>query len=454
MAETGDTALPCSMQAAGLSKRAVMLGPAASVFPHVLAAAWRKRGWDVQLVTDSPRSEWLPGETPIVGPFDFHAVEKSWPRRIARPWLLRMERALARLGRRRFSRVTGKDSPAPWEWRVVDPWLAASLMSRAALQLRPRFVFGHDAAVFGTATALCRGVPRILFPWGSDIFNTAESWPGAYLAVRRALRSVDLVVPSSATAAEYLVRRFGVRAEKVRPISWGVELDQLRRADPDLRRQRAAKWGLPPDALIVQNCRKFKPHYACFTALDAFLRTAAKCSAAHFLVLGGSNVEVEAARARHEIAAAGMSHRFTLIDRPISLAEYFELASISDVFLSLCPRGDMRSASVLQLAASGAAPVIGDDPEYRVMQRQGFSAKFPDAGSPEQIAAALLEYLASRALREQTARENMDYLRRHEDRETQMDLLLSLIDQVCRRYDGDARGSQPNDRASNDVDEP
>jgi hypothetical protein len=45
-------------------------------------------------------------------------------------------------------------------------------------------------------------------------------------------------------------------------------------------------------------------------------------------------------------------------------------------------------------------------------------------------------------------------MRIHEDRETQMDALLSLIDQVCQRYYGDARSSKPNDPASNDVDEP
>ncbi len=418
------------------NNRAVMLGPADSVFPHILAEAWRKRGWEVHIVTMSPRQQWLQGGTAVIGPFDWREVEKRWPRRMARPWLLRLERALVAMGRQRFRRVTGKDAPETWEWSVVDAWLAAPLLAQAALALEPRFVFGHDAAVYGTATALCKRVPRILFPWGSDIFNTAESWPGAHRVVRQALRSADLVVPSSMTAGQYVVKRFGVRADRVQAISWGVEREKLQRADPETRRRLCAKWGLPSDALIVQNCRKFKTHFACYTALDAFLRVARQFNSAHFIIQGGTFVEQEIMRARQAISSAEMDRRFTVLDRQVSLEEYFELASISDVFVSLCPRGDMRSASVLQLAAAGASAVIGDDPEYRFMQRQGFAAQFPNVHSAEQIADAILHDLNSPQAREQTARQNMAYMRQHEDRETQMDAMLAAIEECCRRCDG------------------
>jgi hypothetical protein len=95
----------------------------------------------------------------------------------------------------------------------------------------------------------------------------------------------------------------------------------------------------------------------------------------------------------------------------------------------------MRSISVLQAAAAGAAPVIGENPEYREMERLGFAALFVRPDSVEDVVRALRFCVMSpEKVRDMVAR-NDRYLAQYEDYSTQMDTLLGLIEGVCARYD-------------------
>jgi len=329
----------------------------------------------------------------------------------------------------RFRRMTGIAEAAVWERQVIDSWAGGPALARVALSLRPAFMFAHDAAAYGPALAHCQGVPRVLFPWGSDIYNTPESWPGAGRIVRQAMRAADLIVPSSGSAAEYIVERFQINARKVRAISWGVDLVAGRRANEAQRAALFTRWAIPTDAVVVQNCRKFWPVFGCFTVLEAFLRVAAELPKCHFVLFGGS-ASGEVRQACKRTGAAGFAHRFTVIDREISLADYLDLASISDVYVSLCPRGDARSSSVLQLAAAGAAPLIGENREYRALESLGFAASFVDPSSADELATGIRNLVERPQQRREMAERNESYLRQYEDREVQMDRLLSAIEQL------------------------
>lgn len=416
----------------GQERMAVELGPADSIFPAILADAWQRRGWRVAIVSSTPPSHWLPNDTPVLGLGAFRGDLDRPGRRLARSLLRRVERVMVAANKGRFRRVTGKVAPAVWERQVIDCWAGGPALARTALSLRPAFVFAHDAAAYGPAMRWCTGVPRVLFPWGSDIYNTPESWIGAGCIVTRAMRAADLIVPSSGSAADYIIERFGVSAEKVRAISWGIDLAECRRADAERRLSVLAKWGVPQAAVVVQNCRKFWPHFGCFTVLDAFLKVAAQLPQCHFILFSGVN-SVELREATERIGAAGFAERFTIVDRELTLAAYLELASISDIYVSLCPRGDARSASVLQLAAAGAAPVIGEDREYRSLATLGFSAWFVDPDSAEGLAVAIRHLVEHPQRRREMAERNAAYLRQHEDRETQMDRLLSAIETLLNR---------------------
>lgn len=415
---------------------AVMLCNPTSIFPVQLAAYWRSKGMDVVFVTDRPDAPpFMPDGTRVVQSRDYETpLMRKLTRRLMCPVLYRLEKTVPRF-KKRFTRITGVSAETElWMPYFMNAVTSAWPTARAALAQRPCFVFGHEVTSYGPATALCRGVPKILFPWGGDVFTYSESSPYHFALAKLSLRAADLVVPGSTAAARHIPERFGVPAEKVRAVGWGVDRQQFVRADAARREALCAKWGIDPGATIFLNSRRFRPVWGAFVALEAFMRLAAEEPATHFILFGGLYTEEFTREARTRLEAESLLHRFTLLEGDAPLEVCSELMSISDAFVSLLGRGDMRSSSVLQAAAAGGVPIISDLPEYRDMEREGFAALFVRPDSVEEVLAALRFCLSNRAeARELTAR-NDAYIAAHEDFQKQMDKMLALIDAACDRY--------------------
>lgn len=417
---------------------AVQLGNAESIFPHLLANAWRARGLESLIVSaTSPRR--LPPEAQATQIIDvalnrtrtgtlIHGLAK----RIVQP----VDRLLAGLSSSRFQQHTGFAAPQAWETQFVPHIVNGWNVARAARRLQPLFVFGHEVTGYGLATAWCGNVPKILFPWGADVMTTAEISPWHFRLARHALHAADLIVPSSSVAARYICERFGVNPVKVRAVSWGAELGHFKRLD-GLERVRAfERWGIDAAHQVVLNARRFLPLYSCGTAVEAFLRVAAEKPDVHFVFLGGRDTEAltDAARRHVDSLFPVLSGRFTFLRDNISQEACASLMGIADVFVSLCDRVDMRSKSVLEAAAAGGVPVLGESEEYRTMQAQGFQAHFVEAGSADHVANAVLHLLKAPTLRLQMSQRNVRFLAEHEDSERQMDRLLeTVLDGVARR---------------------
>ena len=415
---------------------AVMLCDPASIFPAHLAAYWRAKGMEVVLVTHQQDAQSaLPDGTPIVRSSEH---ESNWSRRIRRrlmnPVLYRLEGTVPRF-KRRFTRITGAPADSELRLPVFAEYVAAAWpTAQAARALRPRFVFGHEVTTYGLSTALCRGVPKIIFPWGGDVLSYAESSPFHFALTRYALRLVDMIVPSSTMAAQHIQKRFGIRSEKVRAVSWGVDRQTFKKADDARRRLICEKWNIDPQATIILNPRRFRPVWGGFVALEAFIQLALENQATHFILFGGSGTEKFTDEARTKIHEHGLSSRFTLLEGFAPSSDCIELMSISDVFVSLLGTADMRSLSVLQATAAGAVPVIAEHSEYREMERSGFAALFVKPDNVEDTVRALRACVENpEMMRDMMARNNR-YLAEFEDHSTQMDRLLDVIEEVCVQY--------------------
>lgn len=419
-------------QAFDSSGPAVILGDGQSIFPCELAAIWRDHGRRVTLVTDR-----LP-ETPIEGVtvVDSRKFRRSGTRwmRAANPILRFVERTLPRVYLRRYQKRTGRIRPESWEWYWVDHFWDSFSRARAVLAQRPSFVFGNEASGYGLATALCRGVPRILMPWGGDIYNAVECSPVVDAMTTYALNHVDMVMPGSTAAAEYIPDRFGVPARQVKSVSWGADLDLFRPATLRERQEFCAKHGIPVTARIILNSRRFNPLWGANEALTACLRVCIENDSTWFIFFGGAGSEDHITVARSRIKDAGVQNRFVFLDGHISLAECARAMGVAEIFLSLLQRGDMRSWSVLQSTAAGGVPVVADIPEHRHMQSEGFAAELFNASEPSECAAAILRLLADPEQIQSIRTQNQEFIATHEDSRKQMDQMLKLIDSVRARY--------------------
>lgn len=416
---------------------AVQLADANSLFPRILAAEWRKRGYEVAVATAyNVGYSSLPDGSPVLKAQDHETrLFRIFKHRVLLPILRRLENRAPRY-RDKFDRITGIEAS---EWQ---PWFATFAgnlgqsvgVKRAAMSLNPRFVFGHEVTAYGVSTALCRGVPRILFPWGGDVFIYAETSPYMDWIARFALNNTDLIVPSSTSGAQHIIKRFGVPSERVVPVSWGVKRNSFYQADPAKRRQLCAKWKITPDSTIILNSRRFLPPWGCNQVLEAFISFAHVHPTTHFILFGGADTKEYTDLAKARANAAGVASRFTVLEGNAPLEVCSELMGIADIFTSLSGRGDMRSSSVLQAACAGGIPVLSPLDEWREIEKRGFRAFYTESRTADSISKALHEAIANRALWQEIRGANEEYLKRHEDWDTQMDRLLELIEQKCSSY--------------------
>jgi glycosyltransferase involved in cell wall biosynthesis len=421
--------------AAAAPRTAVQLAAANSLFPRQLAEFWRTKGVRAGLVTrdlPDPESEQA---------FDLVLTRNDVMPRGARGWLRArlihsahlLERALVAPFRSSYHRRTGRPRSEGWYPWFVGPLFDSGPLARAALSLEPMFTFGHEVTSYGPAVARCRGVPRILFPWGGDVFLHSRTSPFLWLLARSALRSVDLVLPSSSTAARWIQESFRMPAGTVRPLSWGVDRQMFHRATPAQRERILAQWSIQFGAAVVLNVRQFHPLWGCHVALEAFLALAPRHPKVHFMMLGGVRTEALVAQARRTVSAAGLDGRITVVDDRVPLTTVAELMSVADVFTSLKAAGDMRSASVLQATAAGAVPVLSDAEEYREMERLGFRAHFVDPQQPAAVAHAVAEALSAPEAAAAIRHANERYIAQHEDQSLQLERMWQLIRELCNR---------------------
>ncbi len=412
---------------------ALLLANPDSLFPRQLAACWRSRGIETVIATyDWNGPDALPDGTRILSASAVAGERIRMRRRWKIRALERLWKADVALFRGRYRRAMGADaSTFP---SFVSPLSAADTAAEAVRRIAPRFVFGMEAYFFGPATAACRDVPRILMPWGGDIFLSAEASPVNRRMVRNALRGVDLVCPTSTAAAARLRDRFGVPPARIATVSWGVDRSLFRRADPARRDAILARYRIAPGARVVLNARRFLPVWGSEEVLAAFLALASREPGVHLVLLGGAGSEAGIAAALRRVDALGLSGRFTAFPGDLPLAEVADLMAVADVYLSLMRVQDMRSFSVLQGAAAGGVPVLADQPEYRAMEGEGFSARFVDPARTEDVVSTVLRLVRNEAECAEIRKGNDLYLARGEDRETQMDRLLDAIGDACRRF--------------------
>jgi glycosyltransferase involved in cell wall biosynthesis len=415
----------------------VVIGNAGSVFPRHLASLWRSMGLDARIVTRRWHGDRLLADgTPIIVTIETEGRARRTAHDLVEGAAWMVESSVVSLQEARFRNAMGSETT----YRPsLSPCFADALgLSRCINQMRPQFVCGQEVFAYGLATALSRAVPRFLMPWGGDVYMYAETSSLAFAAVRYALTHVDLVVPGSALAAQYLSERFGVPLHHMHCGGlWALDRARFQRANEARRIGICEQYGIDPGALVVMNVRRFFPAWGSDMALNAFVRFGHECPSAHFVMLGGAGTEGFVAAARQLLTGEKLSERFTILDGDRPLEDCAALMSIADVCVSLMRERDMRPfASILEAVSCGAVPVLGDQPEYRAMEQLGFQSTLCPPGDESAVVEALRQYAASPALRVAIAKRNLEYLNIHEDGRAQAISLLRRVRDICDVYEG------------------
>jgi glycosyltransferase involved in cell wall biosynthesis len=160
--------------------------------------------------------------------------------------------------------------------------------------------------------------------------------------------------------------------------------------------------------------------------LDALLQAALHHQNTHFVLIAGGRAESEVVSAKEKVLAAKLAERFHFFNE-LPLHNYAQLLRASDVAVSMNPSFDMRSSSVLQAFACGLTVVSSEHPEYRSMHEDGLTTVFVPKKDPNILSDALNDVLANPSTHCHSREQNLDYIRKNENAEKQMDCLLSLL---------------------------
>ncbi|MEP0773169.1 MAG: glycosyltransferase family 4 protein [Acidobacteriota bacterium] len=320
---------------------------------------------------------------------------------------------------------------------------SAIAMARWVRREKPRCVFALEAYPHGLAAALCDKTTRVVMPWGSDIFRYAEASPLVRWLLKWTLRRAHLVCPGAVSAARELQARFRLRPQSVVAAPWGVDRSLFRPRGEGEKRELRRKVGVAEDGLVVLNVRRFAPLWGCHEVLEVMLILAQQRNDCQCVLFGGAGEKyahlVRAARERVE--ALGLTARFHFLPAEVSLEACAEWMAMADVFLSLHRDRDMRSWSIVQAAACGAAPVLSDQAEYRCMEEEGFRALFVDPSDTWATVRAVVRYAEDANLRARIRALNLRYVATREDVRVRMRALQeAVLEAVERREMGRRTG--------------
>ena len=420
-----------------LSGRAAILGHPTSVFGLFLGSFLRERRWDVSALC------WEAADFFVSEDFPLRVVNTRVPvaplTRFARAAFVAgvdgtdaAARQIARFRNRPQGVVPGAALQPP---SVSYALLSSLAMAKWVRRCRPRFVFALEAYPHGLAAALSKDTTRIVMPWGGDIYQYAEASPLIRLILRYSLRRAHLVCPAAESAVAILRERYRLPSQRICAAPWGVDRSVFHPVDDRRRGELRDRYGLPRDAAVVLNVRRFAPHWGCHEAMEALVALARSRSDCRCVLLGGGGEAYAhlSTEAQRRVKEQGLSQQFLFLPEVVTLQECADLMALSDVFISLHRDRDMRSWSIVQAAACGAVPVLTDQEEYRLMERDGFRASFVAAADAESVVRAIETYLDDDALRAQARAANVSYVAQHEDLEIRMGRLLEAIGAAIRQ---------------------
>lgn len=284
-----------------------------------------------------------------------------------------------------------------WKFMHYRPLVAAS---------RPDVVHGFEAFNNGLATAWAGPYPKVLTPWGNDVYHDAFASRLGRFMVTRAVRGVDMISTNDETIGEHLAARLGVDRERVRAFTWGVDLDLFHPRPAGETEALRRSLEIPEGAPVVLSSRNFRPYWGIDLLLEAAPAVLRGRPGTVFVFLRGGGGDPEyLAAARRRAESEGWAGAARFVDRVLEADELAGLLTMAEAFVSI-PRTDLLAQTVLEGMACGALPVLADHAGYRKHARDGENAVVLSEYTAAGVERALREALENGALRAAARWEN------------------------------------------------
>ena len=302
---------------------------------------------EVHLITYDPMGITIPGVTEhVVGSPDQNLYLSFWPRHLRILWLIR--------------------------------------------RIQPDIIHAHFVAKYGFHLLFLPKIPSIVSTWGSDILVLPQKSRILWYFTQWALKHPNLVYAVSHDIQNKIINEFGIPAEKVRYMPFGINTQKFSPSEKDNR---------GPEITLFSN-RQFYPVYDHSTLIKGFA-IAHQSEPRLRLVLKGEGPQKMAIK--DLVLSLGLENL-------VEFKGYTTYAEVPldhkdvDIFVTTAT-SDGTPTSLLEAMSSGLpciATAVGGIPEWI---HDGTNGLLIPAGHPEMLAEKILELAADLSLREKIGKQ-------------------------------------------------
>ena len=336
-------------------------------------------------------------------------------------------------GRHEVKLISVAPCSSPAGYPVVElraPGLPGTRLARWALtvrrvlhQDRPDVVHSHYINEAGWLGAASGWRPLVITAWGSDIYRAPDESRAARSLNPWSVRRADWVTCDSADQAG-IIESWGVPADRVSVIGWGVDLRQFRadvKGDSIRRRLQ-----IPDRAPVVLSPRQWLPN----SQIPDIVAAHALLGPDVFLVLKRLPAfEGDHARSIEQAIAASPARDRIRVLGLIATDELPELYAAADVVVSLCLT-DGTPVSVLEAMAMGRPIVALGNASLAEWVSEPGGCLVPTVDARE-LADAIGPYLLDPARRSAAAEHNTRIVQGRADRELELERMAGIYEQLA-----------------------
>jgi glycosyltransferase involved in cell wall biosynthesis len=323
-----------------------------------------------------------------------------------------------------FKLTPGPHGNSLWKPRLYRPQIAA---------FRPDVVHGFEAYYNGWATAWAGPFPKVLSPWGRDVYTDGVGGGLGGWMVHQALKRVDRITCNDESIGPFLKKAYGIAPEKIAPFSWGIDLRVFSKADAAAVEEGRKALGIEPGDRVILSPRKWGHQWGADRIVRALPRVLAAVPRSVAVLLGPAPANPEGPSLKRELEVACDPGRLRWVEPNQSPEAMAQLFSLAEVFVS-APPSDLLSLTILEGMACGCFPVLSELTAYAKHTADPRRAIRVDTSSPERLASALIEALENEALRENAALLNCQAMRREEDATINMQKMEGVYEEAIAAH--------------------
>jgi glycosyltransferase involved in cell wall biosynthesis len=304
---------------------------------------------------------------------------------------------------------------------------------KEAYQFKPDIVHAMDALGYGLTMALCGNFPKILTPWGNDIYYDPFHSKIAGFHVRKALKAATIISTNHPTLSDYLNETFQIPKHKIKCFSWGIDLKifnpHKRKEALEMREYLKIPFNVP----VVMSNRSLAEYWGSreiFTAIPLILKESPKT---HFIVIRGSGKEEFYKELISFLERQGADKNVRIINEKIAPKKMAALLNLSDIFISV-PYTDLLSISVLEGLACGGIPVVSDLAAYKTRIVEGQNGFYVPVKNAKSIADKVLHIIENISMRDKIQEKNWRIIRENDDWEKCAPKMISIYEQAIKNH--------------------